>query len=70
MAVEMKHLSLAAFTVAVAGSPVLSEPVSVSLPDYAFDFAAVGHEIEVHGTTSNIMDSLTADDYITISESD
>ena len=48
--------------------PAASEPVQVSLADYAFDFPKHGHEITVVGKTRNFRDKLTADDYITIND--
>ena len=46
--------------------PAASEPVYVKMADYAFDFPSYGYEITVEGKTRNILDNLTADDYITI----
>ena len=48
--------------------PAASEPVTVSLADYAFDFPAFGYEITVIGEARNFQDKLTADDYITIND--
>ena len=61
---------IAAATLAclVGAGAARSEPVAVSLADYAFDFPAVGYEITVAGETRNIHDRLTADDYITIDD--
>lgn len=48
--------------------PAHSEPVPVRLSDYAFDFPKYGYEITVDGETRNLMEKLTADDYITIDD--
>ena len=49
-------------------APAASEPVQVTLPDYAFDFPTYGYEIIVTGTVRNLNDKLTADDYTTITD--
>ena len=61
----MRNLILALFA-SVYVLPAASQPVHVKMADYAFDFAAYGHEITVEGETRNYHDKLTADDYITI----
>ena len=48
--------------------PAVSEPVLVSLANYAFDFPTYGYEITVVGVTRNFIDRLTADDHITIDD--
>ena len=48
--------------------PATSEPVQITLANYAFDFPTHGFEIEFSGTTQNLTDKLTADDYITIKD--
>ena len=53
-------------SVAVYAASAASEPVPVSLADYAFDFPTSGFEIQVTGTTKNYTDTLTADDFINI----
>lgn len=63
----MRKALIAGVALATAwAAPAAAEPVSVSLQDYAFDFAQYGYEIAITGTTRNIHDTLTADDYITI----
>ncbi len=47
--------------------PVASEPVSVSLPEYAFNFPVYGYEIIVSGTTGGI-GKLSTEDSIYISD--
>ena len=66
----MKQLLLAAFFVALAGRLALAEPVRVSLADYAFDFTTIGYEIEITGTTANLMESLSSGGHISISDDD
>ena len=63
----MRKLLLAIVVAAYAGS-ASAQPARVSLEDYAFDFPMYGYEITVAGTTRNIRDKLTADDYITIDD--
>ena len=63
----MKRLLLA-IVATVYTLPAASEPIQVSLADYAFDFATYGYEIAVTGETGNFSDKLTADDYITIND--
>ena len=53
---------------ALHAAPAASEPVQVTLPDYAFDFPTYGYEITVTGTVNNLNDNLTADDYTTITD--
>ena len=48
----------------IGGVALASEPVKLS--DYAFDFPKYGYEITVEGETQNLVEKLTADDYITI----
>ncbi len=43
-------------------TPAASEPVAVTLPDYAFDFPTYSYEITVSGTVKTLNDKLTADD--------
>ena len=65
----MKRAMTAAILAAAAYAlPATSEPVQVRMADYAFNFAEYGYEIIVHGTTRNLQDKLTADDYITIED--
>lgn len=65
-----KTIRLIAVLAAVHAVPAIAEPPAVSLADYAFDFPTYGYEITVSGTTRNMMDKLTADDHIFISDSD
>lgn len=62
----MRTLIPVLLVAAVYALPAASEPALVALEDYAFDFPEYGYEITVQGTTRNIRDKLTADDYITI----
>ena len=65
----MKKTILALTAIAALhAAPGAAEPVPVTLPDYAFDFPTVGHEITVTGTAQNLADKLTADDHITITD--
>lgn len=65
----MKKTILALTTLAALyAAPAASEPPKVTLADYAFDFPTIGHEITVTGTAQNMMDKLTADDHITITD--
>ena len=64
----MKTLVVVGLLAVIYALPVLSEPVSVKLADYAFDFPVYGYEITVIGTTKNFTDKLTADDHITIND--
>lgn len=67
MADKLRKTILVLATIAVVYSaPGRAEPPKVSLADYAFDFATYGYEITVSGTTRNLTDKLTADDYIRI----
>ena len=65
----MKKTIIALTTLAALHAvPAASEPVAVTLPDYAFDFPTFGYEITVTGTVKNLNDKLTADDYTTITD--
>ena len=62
----MKGVLVATVGCVLAAGVAWAEPVEVNLEDYAFDFPQYGYEIAIKGTTRNIHDNLTADDYITI----
>ena len=65
----MKKTILALTTLAALHAvPAASEPVAVTLADYAFDFPTYGYEITVTGKTRNLNDKLTADDHTTIDD--
>ena len=53
---------------ALHAAPAASEPIQVTLADYAFDFPTYGYEITVTGSTRNLRDKLTADDHTTIND--
>ena len=55
-----------ATAVFIIGDVALASPVKLS--DYAFNFPKYGHEITVEGKTRNLMEKLTADQYITIDD--
>lgn len=55
-----------AFVGMVGISAVRAEPVTVSLGDYAFNFAEHGYEITVEGTTGFHGQKKTTDDFIWI----
>ena len=63
-----KTIQVLTFLVAGYAMPAASETTQVRLADYAFDFPTHGFEIEFSGTTQNLTDKLTADDYITIED--
>lgn len=63
-----KIIQILPILVAIHSGPALSEPVSVALKDYAFDFPTYGHEITVTGITKNFNDKLTANNYISIDD--
>ena len=47
----------------------MADVTKTTLPDYAYDFASVGYEIEVTGT-SRYFDALNAGDYFSLREGD
>lgn len=61
-------VALVPFVTVAFAFPAFSAPVSVKLSDYAFDFPKYGYEITVEGETQNLVEKLTADDYITIDD--